>query len=595
MFILLALGFAFCLYAQEKDLSLKPKVDQRELQLVASTLSKNRYAVIIGINEYKDPTIPDLRFARKDAEAIYNFLIDPTAGGFPRENVLLLLDDQATFMGMRYALREWLVEKVVGEEDLVFIFFSGHGAPEPKLKGQGFDAYLVAYDTERERIRSTGFPMSELKEVFNLPSKKIVVILDCCYSGTGGRSILKEGLRPGLVAGIDSELAQLGGEGKIIITSSTESQVSLELEEAGHGVFTYCLLDALRGAADTKSDGLLGYVTLDEVWDYIKRRVPELARKKGIKQTPMRSGIETGDVILAVNVPKLLQGKLLRAYTSGQITGREYELGRKLLESEDKLSEHEKRMLRALKDFLTGEMSAETMREIWSAFERGTVKVASSISGARILVDGKDTGRTTPASLELPAGKHTISLSMPNCKITPSSIPVEVEPGRSREVAFLIERRGATENIKTGSLRVSSDPSGLEILLDGKPTGAKTPHLFERLAAKMYTVEVLPMREFIKPEPRSVKITPGGRSEVKFKLEHVGYGTIVVDAEPWAKVYLDGKLLGETPLRIKKVLAVEHELKLENPQYKPVIMKVKVEKNRTAKIKERLVRSGGGS
>jgi len=453
----------------------------------------------------------------------------------------------------------------------------------------------VAYDIKIDRIRSTGFPMSELKEVFNLPSRKIVVMLDCCYSGAGGRSIIREGLRPGLVAGIDEEIMRLGGEGRIIITSSTEKQVSLELEEVGHGVFTYCLLEALKGKADTKSDGLLGYVTLDEVWDYLKRKVPELARKKGIKQTPIRSGIETGDVILAVNIPKLFQGRLMRAYTSGQITGREYELGKKLLANEGKLSEGERRMLKALKDFLLGEISVETMREIWSAFEKGSVRVASSIPGAKILVDGKDTGKTTPATLELPAGRHVISLSMPGCRITPSSIPVEVEPGRMREVAFLIERRGSGSEAERGTLRVTSEPSGLGVVLDGKPTGFKTPHTFPDLPAKSYTVEVIAPREFVKPEPKTVRVAPGAEASVHFKLEHVGYGTIVIDAEPWARVYLDGKLVGETPLRIRKVLAVEHEIRLESPGFEPVVLKVRVEKGKTAKIKERLVRSGGGS
>ena len=96
--------------------------------------------MIIGISDYQDPNIPDLRFARKDAEAVYEVLTDPAIGGFKKENVLLLVDEDATFMNIRSALRDWLVEKVSGEDDLVFIFFSGHGAPEPKLKGEEFDA-----------------------------------------------------------------------------------------------------------------------------------------------------------------------------------------------------------------------------------------------------------------------------------------------------------------------------------------------------------------------------------------------------------------------------------------------------------------------
>ncbi len=66
-------------------------------------------------------------------------------------------------------------------------------------------------------------------------------------------------------------------------------------------------------------------------------------------------------------------------------------MGKKLLENEGKLSEGERKMLKALKDFLMGEISAGTMREIWSAFEKGGVRIASESAG-RMREIGVDKG-----------------------------------------------------------------------------------------------------------------------------------------------------------------------------------------------------------
>ena len=63
--------------------------------------------------------------------------------------------------------------------------------------------------------------------------------------------------------------------------------MSLELQELGHGVFTYYLVRGLRGAADLNRDGI---VTLQELYEYVEQQVTVKARASGGNQHPVMKG-----------------------------------------------------------------------------------------------------------------------------------------------------------------------------------------------------------------------------------------------------------------------------------------------------------------
>ena len=77
--------------------------------------------MVIGINEYSDPKIPNLRFARADAEAVYAVFTDPAVGRFRPENVTLLVDSQATERNIRSALGTNLPRRA-GKDATVLIY-----------------------------------------------------------------------------------------------------------------------------------------------------------------------------------------------------------------------------------------------------------------------------------------------------------------------------------------------------------------------------------------------------------------------------------------------------------------------------------------
>ncbi|HRG67825.1 MAG TPA: hypothetical protein PLS73_03195, partial [Saprospiraceae bacterium] len=65
-------GSQLALFSQSKGVS--------PLSTYNSQRSTNTYAVVVGISDYQDPAIPDLRFADKDAEAFVNYLRSDAGG-----------------------------------------------------------------------------------------------------------------------------------------------------------------------------------------------------------------------------------------------------------------------------------------------------------------------------------------------------------------------------------------------------------------------------------------------------------------------------------------------------------------------------------
>jgi hypothetical protein len=260
----------------------------------------SRWAVIVGVGEYDDRTIPRLRFAARDAEAMYEFLT--TRGGYPKEHVLLLTDSTAqkpTLLNIKRALGDFLARRA-GRDDMVLIYFAGHGAPEVDAGGMeadGLSKYLIPRDGDPESLYTTALPMDEIQRIFaRVAAERIVMLLDTCYSGNaGGRTFARASTR---ASGLDDQFLQrlTRSRGRVIMTASGPNEVALELPELGHGVFTYYVLQGLRGQADRDRDGL---VTVSELYEYVEDQVDRTARRAGGRQRPLMKGEIEGTLPLS--------------------------------------------------------------------------------------------------------------------------------------------------------------------------------------------------------------------------------------------------------------------------------------------------------
>lgn len=239
---------------------------------------KNAYAIVVGIEQYRQK-LPKADYAVHDAQVVNEYLTKVM--GLQEENVALLVDDHAARTDLVKYVEKWLPNRVE-KGDTVFIYFSGHGAPNPKTG----EAYMVPYDGDPAYIDTTGYPLKRLyEELATLPAKEVIVMLDSCFSGAGGRSVIAKGMRP---MGLSVETPVLAKGKTVVLAASSGDQVSSTYDAKGHGLFTYFMLKGLQGEADQNQDGA---VDLQEVFEYLKPQVERIARREyNNEQTPQLLG-----------------------------------------------------------------------------------------------------------------------------------------------------------------------------------------------------------------------------------------------------------------------------------------------------------------
>jgi len=239
----------------------------------------NDLAVIIGIEEYSDA--PKAVYAERDAEA---FRAHARALGVPERNIAFLKGSKAGKGSFEKYIEQWL-PRLAKPESRVYFYFSGHGAPDVKT-GQ---AYLVPWDGDPNFLETTAYPTKRLYEKLSaLPAEKVLVAMDACFSGAGGRSLVASGARP-LVGKVDT-----GSAGRVTaLSASAANEISGSLDAQQHGAFTYFLLQGLNGAAKDAA----GHVTVKSLHSYLTPRVQDEARRLNRDQTPQLTGADPGLIL----------------------------------------------------------------------------------------------------------------------------------------------------------------------------------------------------------------------------------------------------------------------------------------------------------
>ena len=228
------------------------------------------YALVIGVESYGMKELPKADYAERDADAMKNYLL---ALGLPERNIKLLKGSDATYAKLKGYLESWL-PKNVKEQSRVYVYFSGHGSPEPTSG----TAYLLPWDGDPAFLESSAYPLTALYgSLGKLKAKSVVVMLDSCFSGAGGHSVMQKGARPLVVTKSASALPS----NMTLLSAASGDEITGGLEEQGHGRFTYYLLKGIySGIADSAK--LCGYMTPE---------VQNAAAKSNTSQTPVCRGV----------------------------------------------------------------------------------------------------------------------------------------------------------------------------------------------------------------------------------------------------------------------------------------------------------------
>ncbi len=243
--------------------ALAPPSDVDRIPAFAAKPRPNDVALVIGIERYQK--LAPARHAKSDAETVAKYL---RALGYSARNVEVLFNDQATLSGIKVAVESRL-PSLVKNDSRVIVYYAGHGSPDP-VTGE---AYIVPHDGDPALLRETGYPLKILyAKLAELKVSQVLVTMDSCFSGTGGRSVMMEG-RPAVARIEDPVLAspQLA-----VLAAAQGTQISTTSKPNRHGLFTYHFLKALQE----------GKTQVGEIYDYLGPRVEDEAKLQQVQQSP---------------------------------------------------------------------------------------------------------------------------------------------------------------------------------------------------------------------------------------------------------------------------------------------------------------------
>ncbi|MFN5169969.1 MAG: tetratricopeptide repeat protein [Cyclobacteriaceae bacterium] len=234
------------------------------------------YALVVGVSKYKnDPLVPNLKFARADADAVVDFL---NSSGLKIGEIVHLTDENASYINVSERgfdkITRLIRTKVITSDDLILVYLAGHGGAFNET-----DSYFFTYDSEHMQDAGTSLSIRDIKGYINswrrASKANVLFVFDACRSQTVGMG------ERGLKQASEYLTEQDPVFAEILFAASQGGEPAVELDSLSHGVFTYQLLMGLYGYADTSPKD--GQVTVKELKRYVENQVDDIT---GGRQVP---------------------------------------------------------------------------------------------------------------------------------------------------------------------------------------------------------------------------------------------------------------------------------------------------------------------
>jgi hypothetical protein len=261
-----------------KEETVAEKLEPLNPSRAKGKTSGEKVALIIGIENYS--VAPKANYANLDAKYFFDYA--RRAFGTKKQNIKLLINEDATFVKTNVALTKWLRTRIKADQTDLIVFFAGHGL----ASSDGKDLYLLPQDSDPDLLDITALSRTKLfQTIVDLKPKSVTMFLDTCYSGVSrDEQMLLASARPiRIVAGNEGEIPD-----NFTIFSATElDQISSGLKEAKHGIFSYYLMKGLEGKADANKNK---EITNGELLAYMDQNISQKASELGRQQNPSLTG-----------------------------------------------------------------------------------------------------------------------------------------------------------------------------------------------------------------------------------------------------------------------------------------------------------------
>jgi TPR repeat protein len=223
-------------------------------------MTSRRRALLIGNALYdpNEPKLSRLRCPHNDVAGLAELLGSEQHGDFQVESLIDEAHDT-----IERSLYDLLINQA-GQDDLVLLYYSGHG--KPNSRGE---LHLATRDTQLRYLPLTSIPLSRLSTwMQDSRASQIVLILDCCYSGSFEQIMTKGEI----AAQIELTLPnQLKGRGTYVLTASTDTELAAEKEGDEYSLLTKYIIRGIRDGAADRSD--TGYITMQDLTAYVQESV----------------------------------------------------------------------------------------------------------------------------------------------------------------------------------------------------------------------------------------------------------------------------------------------------------------------------------
>lgn len=258
---------------------------------------KDTIAFIVGLEHYqKQPTpISSVQFAEADAKAMKQAL---EGLGVPAANIELIISAQATKTSLESRLKSAICR--LSAANRFIFFFAGHGL---SISDQN---YLTCHDTQRGDLAATSIPLGWVFEtVRRTKCQQTCFFLDCCHSGLPLAASMR-GIADHMT---DTEFAAFfgGSEYQVAFAACKPDESSHSAVTLSHGIWTYHVLQALRGE-DISILDKGRFLTAWSLQNHLAVEVPRTLRTTvslPARQTPCVFGNATADFIIADLKPLL--------------------------------------------------------------------------------------------------------------------------------------------------------------------------------------------------------------------------------------------------------------------------------------------------
>ncbi len=256
--------------------SMQSNLASVSVNCLAASVKPDLYALIVGIDKYKNKKI-SLKYSVSDAKAFDQEIKKLAASLFACINTTVLTSRQETTKENIQKAFSQLSDKVK-PGDLFIFYNASHGIMD---EVEGKDQYYLLTSNVKllssRHIKKDALSQQDLiRMVGAIPAQKKLIILDTCYAAAAGTeltSALLSGTR-GLTEATAIKLLQKT-VGSNVFSASSSSEEAMEGYQ-GHGLFTFCLLEGLKGKADLNNDG---YIKIYELADYVEEEVITVAEE----------------------------------------------------------------------------------------------------------------------------------------------------------------------------------------------------------------------------------------------------------------------------------------------------------------------------